>query len=41
MIMKMNVGTNFKVKLTILIFWTRFIQIVYFWSKTEKVKTTI
>ena len=35
-IMKLIVGTKFHLKLTILIFWVKFAQKGYFWSKTEK-----
>ena len=28
--------TNFQLKMTVLIFWTKFAQKGYFWSKTEK-----
>ena len=35
------VGTEFQLKLTILIFWTKFAQKGCFCSKTEKVNTTI
>ena len=36
-----SLGTKFQLKLTILIFWTKFAQNGYFRSKTEKVNTTI
>ena len=32
---------KFQLKVTILIFWTKFVQKLYFWSKTEKVIITI
>ena len=35
------IGTKFQNKLTILAFWTKFAQKEYFWSKAEKVNTTI
>ena len=31
-----NLGTKFQLKLTILIFWTKFFQKGYFWSKKKK-----
>ena len=34
-------GTKFQLKVTILIFWTKFAQRGCFWSKTEKMKSTI
>ena len=34
-------GTKFQLKLTILIFWTKFAQKGYFQSKSEKMNTTI
>ena len=34
-------GTKFQIKLTILIFWTKFVQKGYFRSKTENVNTNI
>ena len=37
---QISLGTKFQLKLTILIFLTRFIQKEFFWSKTEKVNTT-
>ena len=37
----MNLGTKFQLKLTIFIFWAKFTQKRYFWSKREKVNTTI
>ena len=33
-------GTKFQLKLTILIFLTRFAQKGFFWSKTEKIDIT-
>ena len=35
-------STNFQLKLTIVIFWTRFVKkgSYYFWSKTDKINTT-
>ena len=36
-----SLGTKFHLKLGILIFGTKFAQKGYFWSKTEKVNTTI
>ena len=35
-----SLGTKFQLKLTILIFLTRFTQKGFFWSETEKVNTT-
>ena len=35
-----SLGTKFQLKLTILIFLTRFTQKGFFWSKTKKVNTT-
>ena len=40
-ILSIIAGTKFKLKLTILIFWTKFAQKGYFQSKTEKVNVTI
>ena len=37
---QISLGTKFQLKLTILIFLTRFIQKGFFWSKTEKVNIT-
>ena len=37
----MRLATKFHLKLTILIFWTKFGQKGYFRSKTEKVNITI
>ena len=37
---QISLGTKFQLKLTILIFLTRFAQKGFFWSKTEKVNTT-
>ena len=34
-----SLGTKFQLKLAILIFWIKFTQKGYFWSKIEKVKT--
>ena len=34
-------GTEFQLKLTVLIFWTRFAPKMFFRSKTEKLNTTI
>ena len=36
-----SLGTKFQLEVTILIFWTKFAQKGYFWSKIEKMKTTI
>ena len=36
-----KLGTKFQLKLTILIFWTKFFQKGYFWLKSEKVNMTI
>ena len=33
---RINLGTKFQLKLTNLIFWTKFVQKGYFWCKTEK-----
>ena len=38
--MKLIVGNEFQLKVTILIFWTKFDQKGCFQSKVEKVKTT-
>ena len=38
---RISLGTKFQVKLTILIFWTKFEQKEYIQSKTEKVNITI
>ena len=38
---RISLGTKFLLQLTILIFWTKFAQSRCFWSKTEKVYTTI
>ena len=35
-----SAGSKFQPKLTILIYWTRFAQICFFWSKTKKVNIT-
>ena len=37
---QISLGTKFQLKLTILIFLTRFTQKGFFWSETEKVNTT-
>ena len=37
---RISLGTKFQLKLTILIFWTKLAQKVYFRFKTEKVNTT-
>ena len=37
--MKLIVGTKFQFKLTILIFWIKFVQKRYFRPKTEKTNT--
>ena len=34
---RISLGTNFQLKLTILIFWTKITQKGYFWSKRKKV----
>ena len=36
-----SLGTTFQLKLTILIFWTKFVQRKHFWSKTKKVNSII
>ena len=36
-----SLSTKFQVKLTVLIFWTKFALKSYFWSKTEKMNITI
>ena len=36
-----SLGTKFQLKLTILIFWTKFAQKGFFRSKAEEVKVTI
>ena len=33
----MSLGTKFRLKLTVLIFWTKFAQKAYFWSKKETI----
>ena len=38
---RISIGTTFQFKLTILIFWTKFAQKGYFWSKTNKVNIII
>ena len=38
---RISLATKFQLKLTILIFWTKFLEKGYFRSKTEKVNTTI
>ena len=38
---RISLGNKFQLKLTIFINWTKFAQKRYFWSKTEKVITTI
>ena len=38
---RISLFTKFQLKLTILIFWTKFVQKGYFQSKTEKVNITI
>ena len=37
---QISLGNKFLLKLKILIFWTRFTQEGFFWSKIEKVNTT-
>ena len=37
---RISLGTKFQLKLTILIFWTKFAQKGFFRSKTEKLNTT-
>ena len=37
-VLHISLSTKFQLKLTILIFWTKFVKIAYFWSKTEKSK---
>ena len=39
-LIQISFGTKFQLKLTILIFLTRFVQKGFFWSKTEKVNAT-
>ena len=39
--MTMIVVTKFQFKLTILLFWIKFVQKGYFWSKTGKVNNII
>ena len=39
--MTMIVVTKFQFKLTILLFWIKFVQKGYFWSKTGKVNIII
>ena len=39
-LIQISLGTKFQLKLTILIFLTRFAQKGFFWSKTEKVNST-
>ena len=38
---RISLGTKFKFKQTILIFWTKFAQKYYFKSKTDKMNRTI
>ena len=38
---RISLSTKFQLKFTILIFWARFTQKVYFCSKTEKTNMTI
>ena len=38
---QISLGMKFQFKLTTLIFWTKSADKVYFWSKTQKVNTTI
>ena len=38
---RISLGSKFQLKLAVLIFWTRFAQKGYFWSKTAKVNTII
>ena len=40
LLIQISLATKFQLKLTILIFLTRFVQKGFFWSKTEKVNTT-
>ena len=40
LLIQISLGTKFQLKLTILIFWTKFAQKGYFQSKTEKVNST-
>ena len=40
-IFELTLSTDFQLKLTILIFWTKFFQKDYFQSKAEKVNSTI
>ena len=37
---RINLGTQFQIEQTILIFWTKLAQVEYIWSKTEKVIIT-
>ena len=39
--MKLTVGTKFQLKLTNLVFWTKFDQKEYFQSKTEKMHFSV
>ena len=39
--LRFSLGTKFQLKLTIVIFWTKFTQKEYFCRKTEKVNNTI
>ena len=38
---QISLGMKFQLNLTTLIFWTKSADKVYFWSKTQKVNTTI
>ena len=38
---QISLGMKFQLKLTTLMFWTKSADKVYFWSKTQKVNTTI
>ena len=39
--LRISLGTKFQLKLTIVIFWTKFTQKGYFWQETEKVNNNI
>ena len=41
LLIQINTGTKFQLKLTILIFWTKFSQKAYCWLKAEKLNIII
>ena len=41
LLIEISLGTKFQFKLTFLVFWTKFAQKEYFWSKNKKVNGNI